>query len=366
VALYYSFNHALQHAVWDRWQLDPNTNEFVPYSGHLLWRRDFQYDSPRELVRVQDYAPTWGDWDPNGLPEQRTDYLDEQPYRDYTTLVGWDDPNFAWTLETTETKRYLGGFGTHAEQTVSDGETQFLHGDLIASTMMTTDAAGSVAVGPVSYTAFGEPVWADPNHVPHVGTPFVDVATRYQYAGGWGYDTGQPTNEPNVVLPNNLLGVRGVNPSLPPITLLHVGARWYDPSIGRFVQRDPIGILGGLNVYAYCEGQPTNGTDPLGLTGPVDKGGGEQGYGPYGWRGPGPKPVLPPAPPPTSPPPGLKGFLIITGGDHSWLDDPLKVAKYSRISARISAICITAAYGGLVGGPWLGLSGAAGGAVIAN
>ncbi|MBI4719180.1 MAG: hypothetical protein HY763_15385, partial [Planctomycetes bacterium] len=29
---------------------------------------------------------------------------------------------------------------------------------------------------------------------------------------------------------------------------LHVGARYYDPASGRFLQRDPIGIEGGANV----------------------------------------------------------------------------------------------------------------------
>ena len=274
LALYYSLNHALQHAVWDRWRLDPNTQTFVPDSGQLLWWRELQYDSPRELVRVQDYAPRpGGGWDPNTPPERRTDYLGGQPYRDYTTLVGWDDPNGAWTLETTEVKRYLGGFGTHAEQTVSDGETQFLHGDLIRSTMMTTDAAGSVGVPPVSYTAFGEPVWTDPNHVPHVGMAFPDLGSRYQYAGGWGYHTGLPTNEPNVVPPNDLLGLRGTNPNLPPITLLHIGARWYDPALGRFVQRDPIGLRGERNLYVYCGAEPLVSVDPSGLILPPGMGG---------------------------------------------------------------------------------------------
>ena len=55
-----------------------------------------------------------------------------------------------------------------------------------------------------------------------------------------------------------------MNPSLPPITLQHVGARWYDPDIGRFVQRDPIGIAGGLSVYAYVLNRPTIGVDPTG------------------------------------------------------------------------------------------------------
>jgi RHS repeat-associated protein len=46
---------------------------------------------------------------------------------------------------------------------------------------------------------------------------------------------------------------------------LHVGHRYYDPSIGRFLQRDPIGMFGGLNVYMYVFGRPTSLVDPWGL-----------------------------------------------------------------------------------------------------
>jgi hypothetical protein len=53
----------------------------------------------------------------------------------------------------------------------------------------------------------------------------------------------------------------GVNPALPPITLLHVGARWYDPSLGRFVQRDPIRLVGGFNCYSLRN--PLGRTDPF-------------------------------------------------------------------------------------------------------
>ena len=41
--------------------------------------------------------------------------------------------------------------------------------------------------------------------------------------------------------------------------------RWYSPSLGRFLQTDPIGVAGGLNLYAYVENKPVNGGDPLGL-----------------------------------------------------------------------------------------------------
>jgi RHS repeat-associated protein len=46
---------------------------------------------------------------------------------------------------------------------------------------------------------------------------------------------------------------------------LHVGHRYYDPSIGRFLQRDFIGIRGGWNVYGYVRGRATGRIDPSGL-----------------------------------------------------------------------------------------------------
>jgi len=45
---------------------------------------------------------------------------------------------------------------------------------------------------------------------------------------------------------------------------MHVGARYYDPATGRFLQRDPIGVQGGLNVYQYAAGTPTIAVDPDG------------------------------------------------------------------------------------------------------
>lgn len=49
--------------------------------------------------------------------------------------------------------------------------------------------------------------------------------------------------------------------------LFHNGFRDYDAQTGRYIESDPIGLLGGINTYVYVDNQPTLQTDPLGLMG---------------------------------------------------------------------------------------------------
>jgi RHS repeat-associated protein len=54
-------------------------------------------------------------------------------------------------------------------------------------------------------------------------------------------------------------------PWLPDVSLYHLRARAYSPTLGRFMQPDPILQAGGMNLYAYVGNDPINGLDPSGL-----------------------------------------------------------------------------------------------------
>jgi RHS repeat-associated protein len=49
-------------------------------------------------------------------------------------------------------------------------------------------------------------------------------------------------------------------------SLLYYGYRYYSPELGRWPNRDPIGINGGLNLYGMVGNDVVNGTDLMGLT----------------------------------------------------------------------------------------------------
>ncbi|MFO0831448.1 MAG: RHS repeat-associated core domain-containing protein [Phycisphaerales bacterium] len=51
----------------------------------------------------------------------------------------------------------------------------------------------------------------------------------------------------------------------PHLSMYHVRHRVYDPGAGRFLQRDPIGYAGGLNLYIYVGNMPYGFVDPMGL-----------------------------------------------------------------------------------------------------
>ena len=74
----------------------------------------------------------------------------------------------------------------------------------------------------------------------------IDALDPYQYKGQYGYYTDTATG------------------------LVLCTYRYYDPQLGRWLTRDPIGYDGGMNQYGYCGGDPVNEEDSIGLLSQAD------------------------------------------------------------------------------------------------
>lgn len=109
-----------------------------------------------------------------------------------------------------------------------DGTTYYLTYDQVGSLRIIADAASNV-VKKVDYDSFGN-IISDTN-------PLFDIP--FGFAGGLhDRDTG----------------------------LVRFGYRDYDPDVGRWTTKDPIGFFGGdTDLYWYCMNDPVNWVDPEGL-----------------------------------------------------------------------------------------------------
>ncbi len=101
-------------------------------------------------------------------------------------------------------------------------------------------------------------------HCDHLGTPLalIDEQGKVDWSielDAWG-NTLRENNPDNLYQPIRFQGQHYDSE-----TKLHYNRhRYYDPSIGRYVSQDPIGLRGGVNVYKYPF-NPIGQTDPTGL-----------------------------------------------------------------------------------------------------
>ncbi len=151
------------------------------------------------------------------------------------------DPLDTAVYRTRSDYKYVYGLGL-VSITDGQGNQRYVLPDALGSARMLSTGADGSAYATYSYDAFGSPRSQDGPH------------TTFRFTGEQ-YDLKARQQ--------GLLGVSGTN------GLYYLRARYYDPTIGRFLTRDPLrGSLGdpqSLNAYPYVQNNPVNRVDPTGL-----------------------------------------------------------------------------------------------------
>jgi len=100
-------------------------------------------------------------------------------------------------------------------------------------------------------------------HVDHLGTP--QMMTDEDGNVVWAADY-KPFGETDVTVSDVGNDFRFPGQYCDQETGLHYNYhRYYDPSTGRYLRADPIGLYGGVNLFVYVHGNPVNRLDPSGL-----------------------------------------------------------------------------------------------------
>ena len=128
----------------------------------------------------------------------------------------------------------------------------------IADGYVVADAVRLVATTPPAPT--GSTIYY--SHNDHLGTP--QAFTDQNQSVVWQADY-QPFGEVNETINTFVNNLRFPGQYYDAETGQHYNYfRDYDPTTGRYIQSDPIGLQGGLNTYGYALQNPLRYTDPAG------------------------------------------------------------------------------------------------------
>jgi RHS repeat-associated protein len=158
------------------------------------------------------------------------------------------------------------GKGQRAKKTVN-GQTTLYHYDLEGYLIAESTASGAITGTHVYFQ--GQPIAKIESNAlsfylnDHLGTPMMMTDQNRNIV--WQAEH-LPFGEPLFMTGTTTNNLRFPGQYYDAETGLHYNYfRDYMPEIGRYIEKDPIGLEGGVNYYAYVENNPVKHIDPYGL-----------------------------------------------------------------------------------------------------
>jgi RHS repeat-associated protein len=182
--------------------------------------------------------------------------------------------SFSYLYNALEQRTYKGGPTT----VITTGKAYFAYdeaGHLVGEYDATGKAVyetvylGDMPVAALTAPAVGQTtvsyIYADHLNTGRVIVRPADQAILWQWGSNEPFGQSQANSNPNG------LGAYTYNPRFPG-QVADAESGWfynwhrdYNPALGRYVQSDPTGLSGGINIYQYSGASPTSSIDPTGL-----------------------------------------------------------------------------------------------------
>lgn len=207
----------------------------VPNAPEKTWTLDWDYENrlkTAEMIKGAERRTVTFKYDPFGRRiEKKLVTVIDGVTKTYTYSYLYDNEDIVQETLTIDggppTKTYF-THGSGIDEPLAlerGGSFYYYHADGLGSITAITNAAKQI-VQSYEYESFG------------LVKPSTNFANSYTFTGReWDKETG----------------------------LMYFRGRIYDMREGRFIQKDPIGIKGGINLYNYVKNNPINHTDPTGL-----------------------------------------------------------------------------------------------------
>jgi len=187
---------------------------------------EFLYDYMGRRVIKHAFNYTAGSW--TSTKEVAYAYNGWNLIREQELSPGAQSKTYVWGLDLSGTSQGAGGVGGLLAATENGNEYFYLY-DANGNVGQIVNSADGAISAHYEYDPFGNIVWSMGDWA--TSNPF-RFSTKYHDD-----ETG----------------------------LVYYGFRYYSPELGRWINRDPLGELGGMNLYAFVGNNPVIYSDPLGL-----------------------------------------------------------------------------------------------------